>query len=276
MSWLGKLLGGTFGFLLGGPLGALLGAAIGHKLDGDKDKYAQIESDLSPGAQHRIQMAFFTATFSVMGHIARADGRVSEAEITVARTVMNRMDLSEGMRRAAIELFTRGKQPDFPLREAVEQFRKECHRRYALIRIFLEIQLEAAFADGPVNLAEERVLIAICDQLHISRFEYHAMKGRLDAAIRFARAYRSSSYGGNRNMPSRRREDTLQDAYAMLGIKASAGADEIKRAYRKLISRHHPDKLVAKGMPEEMVRIANEKTQQIRKAYEVIAAARNL
>ncbi|MGI2324601.1 MULTISPECIES: co-chaperone DjlA [Methylococcus] len=276
MSWLGKLLGGTFGFLVGGPLGALLGAAIVHKLDGGKDKYAQIESDPSPDAQHRIQMAFFTATFSVMGHVARADGRVSEAEITVARTVMNRMSLSEGMRRTAIELFSRGKQPDFPLREAVEQFRKECHRRYALLRIFLEIQLEAAFADGPVNQAEERVLLDICDRLRISRFEYHAMKGRLDAALRFARAYQNSSYGGHRNTPARRREDTLEDAYAMLGIEASAGADEVKRAYRKLISRHHPDKLVARGMPEEMVRIANEKTQQIRKAYEVIAAARNL
>ncbi|CAI8789414.1 Co-chaperone protein DjlA [Methylococcus capsulatus] len=276
MSWLGKLLGGTFGFLVGGPLGALLGAAIVHKLDGGKDKYAQIESDPSPDAQHRIQMAFFTATFSVMGHVARADGRVSEAEITLARTVMNRMSLSEGMRRTAIELFSRGKQPDFPLREAVEQFRKECHRRYALLRIFLEIQLEAAFADGPVNQAEERVLLDICDRLRISRFEYHAMKGRLDAALRFARAYQNSSYGGHRNTPARRREDTLEDAYAMLGIEASAGADEVKRAYRKLISRHHPDKLVARGMPEEMVRIANEKTQQIRKAYEVIAAARNL
>jgi DnaJ like chaperone protein len=276
VSWLGKLLGGTFGFLVGGPLGALLGAAIVHKLDGGKDKYAQIESDPSPDAQHRIQMAFFTATFSVMGHVARADGRVSEAEITLARTVMNRMSLSEGMRRTAIELFSRGKQPDFPLREAVEQFRKECHRRYALLRIFLEIQLEAAFADGPVNQAEERVLLDICDRLRISRFEYHAMKGRLDAALRFARAYQNSSYGGHRNTPARRREDTLEDAYAMLGIEASAGADEVKRAYRKLISRHHPDKLVARGMPEEMVRIANEKTQQIRKAYEVIAAARNL
>ncbi|MDD2770546.1 MAG: co-chaperone DjlA, partial [Methylococcus sp.] len=211
-----------------------------------------------------------------MGHIARADGRVSEAEIGVARTVMNRMDLSEGMRRTAIELFTRGKQPDFPLYQAVEQFRKECQRRYALIRIFLEIQMEAALADGPINLAEERMLIGICDQLRVSRFEYHAMKGRLDAAIRFARAYQNSSYSGNRSIPSRRRENTLEDAYAVLGVKPASGGDEIKRAYRKLISQHHPDKLVAKGMPEEMVRIANEKTQQIRKAYEVVAAARNL
>lgn len=274
MTWLGKVVGGTFGFFMGGPLGAVLGAALGHHFDRGIQDIRLLESDFAPGIQHRAQMAFFTATFSVMGHIAKADGRITEAEIEAARNVMKRMELRDELRKTAIRLFNEGKRLDFALDAALEQFRTECHRRYSLLRVFIEIQLEAAYADGGLHEIEERLLLHVCDRLHFSRFEFHALKVRLEAERRFARYGGRHSRWGHREAPSAAREPSPMDAYAILGVPPSAGDAEVKRAYRRLMSQHHPDKLVANGLPEEMVKIATEKTQQVRKAYDVIAKAR--
>jgi DnaJ like chaperone protein len=275
VSWLGKVLGGAFGFVVGGPWGALLGVLLAHRFDLATARALPIGTNFAP-ERGRVQMAFFTALFSVMGHLARADGRVCEAEIAVARSVMDRMDLSKPMRRAAIDLFTRGKRVDFPLYRAIEQFHGECRRRHALLRIFLEILLETALVDGPLSGEEERILLRICDQLHISRFEFYAMNARKDAAIRFARAYWHSSQPGGYDTPPRKSTPRTEDPYAVLQIPPSASDEEIKRAYRRLMSQHHPDKLLAQGMAEATVRLANEKTQEIRKAYESIRRVRNL
>lgn len=274
MTWLGKVVGGAVGFFMGGPLGAVLGAALGHQLDRNADDIGLLESDLAGGAQYRIQMAFFTATFSVMGHIAKADGRVTEAEIEAARSVMNRMELRTELRQTAIRLYNEGKRTDFPLDATLEQFRAECQRRYSLFRMFVEIQLEAALADGALHGTEERLLLHLCDRLHFSRFEFYTIKARMEAERRFARYSGRHQHWSRRETPAR--EPSLADAYAVLGLSATASDGDIKRAYRKLMSQHHPDKLVAKGVPETMVRIATEKTQKIRKAYEAIAKTRKL
>lgn len=276
VSWLGKVLGGTLGFFVGGPLGALLGALLGHKFDLETGRALPIIGAKFAPERGRVHMAFFTATFSVMGHLARADGRVCEAEIAAARSVMDRMALSETMRRAAIDLFRRGKRVDFPLYPTIERFYDECRPRHALLRIFLEILIESALADGPMNLAEERMLVQICNQLRISQFEFYAMKARKDAALRFARAYWRSARSGGYDTPPRKNSPSMEDPYAVLQISPSASDAEIKRAYRRLMSQHHPDKLLARGMAEATVRLANEKTQEIRKAYERIRRARNL
>ncbi|MGJ0492320.1 co-chaperone DjlA [Methylobacter sp.] len=261
MGWLGKFLGGAFGFLLGGPLGAILGASVGHQFD---EGIAGTESDVAFGSsdQQRVQMAFFTTTFSVMGHIAKVDGRVTPEEIALANRIMDQMAISSAMRTTAINLFQQGKQADFPLDAVLAQFRRECHWRFDLIRMFVEIQLQAAFADGALNDYEERVLLHICTQLRVSRFDYERLKIQLKAEYRF--------FGQGRQYQKARRQSSLEDAYEVLGLSSVASDAEVKRAYRRLISQHHPDKLVAKGLPEAMMTIAKEKTQQIRKAYETI------
>jgi DnaJ like chaperone protein len=279
MIWHGKVIGGAFGFLLGGPVGALFGAALGHQFDkGLANMDTLLGADAEPGAQRRIQMAFFTATFSIMGHIAKADGHVTQAEIDLARSIMEKMELPEHMRKTAVHLFNEGKRPEFPLDETLERFRAECHRRYTLIRMFIEIQLQAAFADGPLRGIEERLLLYICDRLQFSRFEFQALKAIQEAQQRFTGAETGYDYRyRQRQSPPRTRPaPSLEDAYAVLGVKSSATNAEVKRAYRRLMSQHHPDKLVANGLPEEMVKIATEKTQKISKAYELISAARKL
>ena len=263
MSWFSTVVGGAFGFMLGGPLGAILGASVGHQFGKGLTGIETGES-LNPGDQHRVQMAFFTATFSVMGHIAKADGHVSPEEISLAKRVMHEMSLTSDMRATAINLFQQGKQADFPLDDVLAQFYKECHRRTDLIRMFLQIQLQEAFADGTLAASEENLLLHICSQLRISRFDYERLKIQLQAQQRF-KEYGSGSY--SKNAPQR---TSLHDAYGVLGLTPSASKAEVKKAYRRLMSQNHPDKLVAKGLPEEMMRLAKEKTQKISKAYETI------
>lgn len=257
MSWWGKVVGGAFGFLVGGPLGALIGAAIGHNFDSGM----KLQSSAAPGDQERVQTAFFTATFSVMGHIAKADGHVSKDEIANARQVMASMELDAEMRRVAINLFQQGKARDFPLDTILEQFRRECHRRQHLIRLFIEIQLQAAYADGKMHPKERALLLHICQRLGISPDEFDVLAGAAGA---------ERNYGGFAG----RDRMGLSDAYAILEIPSSSSDKEVKKAYRRMMSRHHPDKLVAKGLPEEMMKIATEKTQEIQSAYELIKDSR--
>ncbi|MEJ2362282.1 MAG: co-chaperone DjlA [Gammaproteobacteria bacterium] len=273
MSWWGKLAGGALGFVVGGPIGAMLGAVVGHQLDRGLDVAAQHDALGWQGAgntaqQERMQTVFFTTVFSVMGHLAKADGHVSESEIQLARNIMHQMHLNADQQKFAIQLFNKGKEPDFPLDEVIAQFHRECGRNRNLKQMFLEILLHAAYADGIMHDAERHLFVHICRQLGYSQTEFSMLEGM----VRAQRAFHGRSY----QEPVRPNKDLLQEAYTALGVKADAGDDEIKRAYRRLMSQHHPDKLVAKGLPEEMIKLANERTAEIKAAYETIRKARGM
>lgn len=265
MSWWGKALGGAFGFLLGGPLGALLGAALGHQLDQRAATGLLGAGGMDIGSQQRVQAVFFMATFSVMGHVAKADGRVSEDEINIARTVMSRLGLNQQLRQAAMRLFTQGKQADFPLDDVLQQFKQECQRRRTLLQLFMEFLLMAAYADGVMHPAEHRLLLHINERLGFTAAEFK----RLEAMVRAGRHFE-----GGQGQRAKTSQVSLADAYAVLNVSPQASDDQIKKAYRRLLSQHHPDKLVAKGLPEEMMKLASERTHQIRSAYEVIREKR--
>lgn len=254
MSWWGKLIGGYVGFVLGGPIGALLGAALGHNFDKD-DK-----STASVGQQNRSQAAFFTATFSVMGHLCKADGRVTPDEISNARMIMSQMALSPAQKDAAIALFNEGKKDDFPLEDVLKQLKSELGLAKNIKRMFVEIQCYAAYADGFLHPAEKKLLGDICLIIGFSNYELESILAAITAEVHHESSGRN---GASAQMQ-------LNDAYAILNIKSSANENEIKRAYRKLMSQHHPDKLVSKGLPEEMMKIATKKTREIREAYECV------
>ena len=265
MSWWGKLLGGTFGFMMGGPLGAMLGAAFGHQFDRGIEGAAYA---MGGGSDHeQVQTAFFTALFSVMGHVAKADGRVSEHEISMARQVMRDMQLNEQQQKLAIDLFNQGKQADFPLEEVLLQFRQICSRRRVLLQMYLEILVMAAFADGVLHADERRLLRHIAGSVGFPLHSFESLVARMEA--------RQGFHQGGSAARARPTVDRVAEACRMLGITKSASNDEVKRAYRRLMNQHHPDKLVARGMPEEMIKLATEKTQEIKAAYELVMQSRN-
>ena len=254
MNWWGKILGGGFGFLLGGPLGALLGATIGHQLD----KNIVVDLELGADNTQRTQAAFFTATFSVMGYVAKADGTVTKNEIGIAEQLMAQMRLTADQRHTAIELFNRGKEPGFDVVAVLKQFRSECHRQRNLLQMFLEILISTAMADGELHSAEHESIRRIALQLG---FDEHHLAQLI-------------SMLGAHHSPQQSSKRSLEDAYQLLGVTAQASDDEIKKAYRRLMSQHHPDKLVSRGLPEEMIRLANEKTAETKSAYDQIRSAR--
>lgn len=264
MSWWGKLLGGAFGFMLGGPLGAVLGAALGHNFDKGLAGVSQ-GANYRVGDTERTQSAFFAATFSVMGHIAKADGRVSEIEIRMANQVMSQMMLDEAQRNVAKRLFNEGKRAEFDLDAILSQFKQECHRRFNLIQMFLEIQIATLLADGVIHHKEREII------LHIGR--HLGVNDRLmEQLISMVQAQQHYAHRGDIHRPATASD--LREAYAVLGVEQSASDQAVKIAYRRLMNQHHPDKLVSKGLPEEMIKLATEKTQEIKKAYEQITQAR--
>ncbi|HIM58222.1 MAG TPA: co-chaperone DjlA [Gammaproteobacteria bacterium] len=257
MSWWTTILGGTLGFMLGGPLGAMLGVAFAGNFSKGKSNFGGFAKDYHVGDQQRVQAAFFSSLFSVMGYIAKVDGKVSPSEIRLAQKIMQHMQLADDMQKVAKQLFNQGKQADFNLDEVLEQFRIESHGRTHLVRMFLEMQIQAAYADGVLDNTEREALKYITQKLHFSLQE-------LDSLIQ---QFAAANHGS---------ELSADDAYAILGVDETLSDKELKRAYRRLLAQHHPDKLVAKGLPEEMMKIAEEKTKEIISAYELLKKQRGM
>jgi len=257
----GKLLGAGFGFMFGGLFGAFLGAIIGHNFD--RGVGQSHFSFSSPGA---VQDIFFESLFKVMGHIAKADGHVTEQEIQMARVIMTQMRLTEERKTEAIEYFNRGKQPEFDLDHTLRNFKTTCHGHRNLMQMFLEIQIAAAFADGGIQSAEKSILENISRVLGFNQMHLNLLINSFQAQQRF---HQSGQQAYNS-------QDRLADAYSVLGVTAETNDKDTKKAYRKLMSQHHPDKLVAKGLPEEMMTVAKEKSQEIQAAWEVIRKERGI
>ncbi|MHA6306973.1 MULTISPECIES: co-chaperone DjlA [Hafnia] len=270
MQYWGKLIGLVLGLMSGtGFWGVVLGLLIGHMID----KSRQIKSTGYFSNQAQRQALFFSTTFQVMGHLTKSKGRVTEADINLASALMERMQLHGAARTAAQQAFREGKQPDFPLREKLRELRSICFGRVDLIRMFLEIQLQAAFADGSLHPNERAVLYVIAEELGFSRVQFDQFLSMMEGGRQFGGGYQQQGqyqqqggFGGYQ----RQSGPTLADACKVLGVKPNDDATTIKRAYRKLMSEHHPDKLVAKGLPPEMMEMAKQKAQEIQAAYDLI------
>jgi DnaJ like chaperone protein len=266
MVWQGKALGALIGVVAAGPVGAVFGTFIGHLFDVQAESGRDDASDdgAPPASPAQVQEAFFRATFQAMGHLAKADGRVSEDEIRAARAMMSEFRLGEREVQLAIELFTQGKARDFPLDPLLRELRRVCRQRPDLCRMFVQIQLQTALWGASLNAAGREVLARMCAALGISAYEVVQM----EALLRMQQA--------SRRPEVRPKLDRVAEAYEVLGVARTASDGEVTKAYRRLMSQNHPDKLVAKGLPESMMKVAEEKTRQIRAAYELLREARGM
>jgi DnaJ like chaperone protein len=261
MRWNGKIIGVIIGLLSGHLIGVVIGLVVGHLWDiGFFNRI--IQKNLTQGAQH-IQHVFFDTTFSMMGFLAKADGRVSESEIRIAENIMQQMELSSQMRLEAIRLFNQGKQPDFDWISSMSKLKSACWQNPHLLRTFLEMQIQIAGAEGQISSGKWNALQNICAELGVRGMMFD----------QFARqSHYQQSYQQSYHRPAG--VEPLAEAYQILNLDSTVSDTEVKKAYRRLLSQNHPDKLMSQGLPPEMIKLANERTQKIKKAYETIKKSR--
>lgn len=271
MAWIGKVGGGILGLIVGGPVGAVIGSALGHQFDRGAGRAGMLgyegfadgdDTVYTPADRQRL---FFKTTFHGLGALAKADGRVSEAEIEAARTLMTDMRLAPESVREAIDWFNEGKQSSFPLRERVMLLRRACRGEPELLRTFIEIQMNFLLGKQAISSAERALLLVMTDALGVGRMDL----ARLEAILRARTSFRQQR-------PVAAPGQTLEGAYRALGLEADATNVEVKTAYRRLMNQHHPDKQAARGLPESMLEAAEERTHEIRAAYEMIRERRSM
>jgi DnaJ like chaperone protein len=276
MNWGGKIIGGTLGLLGLGPVGAVLGAFLGHLFDTGQISGAMFGGGPDPQLVNEL---FFPTTFRVMGHIAKADGRVTEQEIASARAVMHALHLQPEQIQAAIGYFTEGKQPGFDLDAALARLRASIARNPDLTQFFVEIQLQASLAGNGLSGVPRARLQRVALLLGLSIGDFVRLESllrfRQGAAMGGAGAGDAGAAGAGMGAAAASNERIAQ-AYSLLEASARMSDDEVVKAYRRQMSRHHPDKLKANGLPQSMLERAKERTQQIQAAYEVIRERRGM
>ena len=280
MSFIGKIVGAVIGLLvIRGPWGLFIGLFLGHLIDQSLSSQRPRGAGAGPRASlEQIREKFFAATFAVMGHVAKADGRVSEAEIAAARKVMGDLRMSGEQIHSAIGHFTRGKGADFELESTVQDFVAACASEPNLTRVFLEFQVRAALDGVDMQGATRGAVQRVAELLGVSRLEL----AHMEAVLRIRREqFRQYGSNGGRQQGSGQQAPPksgmgLAAAYQILEVDPKASNDEVSKAYRRQLSKHHPDKLKANGLPDSMLEHAKQRTQQIIEAHEIVKAERGI
>jgi len=254
--FLGKLIAGLLGLLVVGIPGLIFGLFFGHLFD----RGLASALGLGGGGLKELRQRFFRTIFLLMGHVAKADGRISEEEVTHTERLFAQLGLADEQRNEAILLFKEGADPDFSLETTVRQFLQAGGAHPTLKQTLLMFLITLAFADGELHAGERDALLRIGGELGYP-------PEAVDELLRMATAqeqFHHQAPGASSSAP------TLDDAYTALGVAEDASDGEVKKAYRKLMSQHHPDKLTARGVPEDVLKLATEKSQEIQAAYELI------
>ncbi len=219
------------------------------------------------GYEGKVQGAFFIASFAAMGHTAKCDGRVKGVEIELATQVMDHLKLTSEQRQLAIRLFNEGKHENFALETLLWRFKRQCSHRVSVVQIFIEIQLKMAYADASLNEQESKLIKRMCKRLDVSESIYTRIERRVRAEKKVANQPLASAP---------KKAFSLTDAYKMLGLNRWANQSQVKQAYRRMMSKFHPDKLAARGATDVEVIEAHDIVYDIKHAYEMLVKAKRM
>ena len=252
-------IGAIIGLFAGGPVGLLVGGFIGY-LAGKALQRTVI------GGLRVAQTELIESVFAVMGAVCKADSVVTRDEIKTVEQIFGMLRLNDEQRRLAKSAFSEGKQPHFDLDAAVDRFAAISRGRAPLVQLFLQLQCMAVAADGQVHPAEHAILVRVAGRLGLTEGDVAQLESLLRAAT-------GRAAGGPSGRPP---QDRLADAYVALGVTPGDAPADIKRAYRRLISKNHPDKLAARGLPESMRAVAEERSRELNAAYDLIKSSRGI
>lgn len=266
----GKILGALFGMAILRLPGLFIGLLVGHWFDRALSRQFERQGGFQRlfRNQPEAQGIFMFSTFAVMGHLAKSSGVVTPAHIRQAQHFMEQLGLNAVQQKEAQAAFRDGKASHFPWQQQLQELKEAYRNRPDVLMLFLEIQLGIALADGKVSPVQRTILRQMAEQLDFSALQFEQILGRYEAEARFTHR----RHQGRSTQPA---GSSLADAYALLGVSDSCSEAELKKAYKRLMAQHHPDKLIAQGMPKEMLELTKQKAQEIQAAYALIKQRRS-
>lgn len=293
MGLFGTVIGALFGSRFGW-LGSLACATLGSYLEETlkkKGAEAWAQQRMEQEARERMnarqertrarssfqnEVLFLTAVGAMLAKLAKADGRIDESEIKAGERAFERLGLTPEKRAFVIRAFRAAKLDGRTIFEYAASFTAATPAR-AMRELFYDILWDLACADGVLTPEERRILEMITTSLGIraSLFleEYRQRRG----------TFREGSTSQKKRQEDRRRTSSSSeessskvDPYWLLGCARTASDDEVRRAYRAQAKKYHPDLLRAQGLPEELIKRANERMARINAAWDEIKHARGL
>ena len=243
MSIWGKIIGGTTGFALGGPLGAIIGMMIGGSFDRSARKF----SSSNQISQQQKQNVFALCIIVLSAKIAKADGQVTKEEIYTFKEKFNIQ--SEEMSEVS-KIFNEAKKSSFGFKNIADQVGNLFSDNKVLLEQLLNNLFYIAEADGLTSSNEVEVLRSISQSFHFNETD-------------FQRIFHS------------RLNNKESDPYKILGVTREDSDNNIRKKWIELSKEHHPDYLIAKGMPKEFIKEANKELSSINLAYDKIKELRD-
>ena len=255
-----KIIIAIAGYYFFGFFGAIIGYFVGGSIDRARSYGIGGVNPLSAGQREAV---FLETVFVLMGKLAKADGQITKDEIQHAEMFMQKMNMTAEHRTLAISQFKQGSAPDFDITATLNRFMDACGQTSNLKQVLMMYLIVMSLADGNIDAAEQSLLEKIALRLGYSQAAFKQMLEMVLNQAHFASGQPPSA-------------TALADAYKALGVAESSSDQEVKRAYRKLMSQYHPDKLMGQGLPEDMIAVATETAKEIQVAYDLIKEQRGI
>ncbi len=280
-SLIGGFLGFLLGFSLGGPLfgflGAYLGSRVAREIGGGsgsaRRRYNFFHSSggtaqNSYSGRLNTGQVFFRSVFSMLGKLSIADGSISEEEKqTIYNFMRSDLRLDPVSQQSAMEIFNAAIRSGESFESYAREFYQSFKGNAQFTELVLDILLRVASADGNIHQEEEKLIQQAVGIFGYSQTSYDRLKSR------YGFGGGSGSYsGGSASFGS----SSNTGAYGILGCSPSDSDDVVRKAYRKKVNEFHPDKISAKGLPEEFTKFASERFTEIQNAWESIRKERNI
>jgi len=244
MSIWGKIIGGTAGFAIGGPFGAILGVMAGNIFD--KSKKSSFRYQEIPNQQ---KQSIFALSIIILGaKLAKADGVVTKDEVEAFK---EKFRISPSDMEQVGKIFNEAKKTAYNFETVAQQVGELFHDNRVVLEELLNNLFYIAEADGKISDSELNFLKTVSS---IFKFDENT----------FQRIYQL------------RLQDKESNPYKVLGVKRTDNDETIRKSWIKLTKEHHPDNLVAKGMPSEFIKQATKEMSSINTAYDKIQKIRDM